>query len=452
MSNSEEENVKQSLVQFMVKLAAGNKPNDRDWGWNMSSDPCNDKWLGVTCDSRLQHVKKIVLDKFNFTGELDARSVCMANSLAVLNLKGNNIIGLMPEEIGHCKYLTHLYVSGNQFFGDMPDSFAQLGNLKKLDISNNKFSGKLPDLFQISGLVSFFAQNNQFSGAIPDFEFSNFQEFNVSNNNFSGPIPDVKGKFAADSFLGNPDLCGKPLLNACPPSAPLSGMGKEHSSKDQFLIYSGYIILGLVLVLLLALKFLGKKRPTKEKINVVNKSVAANNCSEPSATSSEFKTGGNRSEYSITSVEGGMTSSSLVVLTSPLVKGLKFEDLLQAPAELLGRGKHGSLYKVILNDGMMLVVKRIKDWGISSEDFKRRMQRIDQVKHPGVLPVVAFYCSKQEKLLVYECQPNGSLFKLLHGKSGLSACILKFYFTSLFRQKGILRITNDTVKRTREYK
>ncbi|KAI6671254.1 hypothetical protein NL676_006139 [Syzygium grande] len=43
------------------------------------------------------------------------------------------------------------------------------------------------------------------------------------------------------------------------------------------------------------------------------------------------------------------------------------------------------------------------------------MQRIDQVKHPNVLSVVAFYSSKQEKLLVYEFQQNGSLFRLLHG-------------------------------------
>jgi hypothetical protein len=38
------------------------------------------------------------------------------------------------------------------------------------------------------------------------------------------------------------------------------------------------------------------------------------------------------------------------------------------------------------------------------------------------LPPVAFYCSKQEKLLVYEYQQNGSLFKLLHGKSSILNC------------------------------
>lgn len=83
---------------------------------------------------------------------------------------------------------------------------------------------------------------------------------------------------------------------------------------------------------------------------------------------------------------------------------------------MLGRGKYGSLYKVIIDFGATLVVKRIKDWTISTNDFKLRMQRLDQAKHPNVLSALAFYSSRQEKLLVYEYQYNGSLFRLIHGK------------------------------------
>ena len=130
-------------------------------------------------------------------------------------------------------------------------------------------------------------------------------------------------------------------------------------------------------------------------------------------TSGEFKNG--RSEYSLTSMESGLVSS-LTVLKSSMASSLTFEELLKAPAELLGRGKHGSLYKVTLENGVFLAVKRIKGWGLSCEDFDRRMRRIDQVKHRNVLPPVAFYYSRKEKLLMYEYQQNGSLFKLLHGK------------------------------------
>lgn len=122
----------------------------------------------------------------------------------------------------------------------------------------------------------------------------------------------------------------------------------------------------------------------------------------------------------MTSFESAVIPSTLLVLTSPLAKELQFEDLLKPPAELFGRGKHGSLYKVVITSGVVLAVKRIKDWGISEEEFRSRLQKMDQVRHPNIVPPVAFYCSKQEKLLVYEYQQKGSLFQLLHGKFSFS--------------------------------
>ncbi|KAF9624966.1 hypothetical protein IFM89_016598 [Coptis chinensis] len=49
------------------------------------------------------------------------------------------------------------------------------------------------------------------------------------------------------------------------------------------------------------------------------------------------------------------------------------------------------------------------------------MEKVDKVKHPNVSLAVAFYCSKEEKLLVYEYQQNGSLFRLLHGLASISS-------------------------------
>ncbi|KAK0587325.1 hypothetical protein LWI29_021028 [Acer saccharum] len=423
VANSEvEDDVKEALVQFMEKLSSGNALSDQNWGWNTSSDPCDDNWAGVSCDTRNQSVRKITLDGFNLTGSLDAGSVCSVKSLVVLSLNDNDIGGNLAEEISDCKQLTHFYLSANQFSGNLPDTLSQLSNLKRLVISNNNFSGKLPDLARISGLLTFFAENNQLSGSIPEFDFSNLLEFNVSNNNFSGPVPDVKGKFSVESVSGNPGLCGKPLSNACPPPPPPSSEKKsKHSSNDWLLIFSGYIILALLVLLLVAWKVFGKNKPkNKEAGDVKKKQVALEvetrrNKPTSGASSGIESTRGNKSEYSLSSGESGMNASSLVVLTSPVVTGLKFEDLLRAPAELLGRGKYGSLYMVTLDNGVVLAVKRLKDWGISSEDFKRRMQKVDQVKHPNVLSPLAYYCSNQEKLLVYPYQPNGSLFEFLHG-------------------------------------
>ncbi|XP_065876236.1 probable leucine-rich repeat receptor-like protein kinase At1g68400 isoform X2 [Euphorbia lathyris] len=392
----------------MDKLSAGGNVNqDQNWGWNTTSDPCLANWTGVYCDLNL-HVRRIVLNDYNLTGTFDDSSLCLAKSLNVLSLNQNSITGLLTQGIGNCKELTHLYLGRNKLSGNIPDSLSQLTRLKRLDLSFNGFSGQVS---RIIGLLSFLVQDNQLSGNIPDFDFSQLEFFNISNNNFSGPIPDTKGKFKADSYLANPGLCGDLVSNACPPSNPPPKQASGSSSRNGVLIYSGYIVLALILVLLIALKVMRKKKNTKPDA----KKESVETSTKPSSTSDEFTTTKNRSEYSISSVEAGTVTQSLVALGSPLGKNLRFEDLLRAPAELLGKGKHGSLYKVLHNNGEILTVKRIKDWGISNEDFKRRMERIDQVKHPRSLPALAYYCSKQEKLLVYEYQENGSLFKLLHG-------------------------------------
>ena len=150
MAISQEE-VKQALVQFMDKLSPGeNAQKDANWGWKMTSDPCN--WAGVTCYPLSNSVWQIGIEKSNLSGVFDASSVCRAKDLLVLSLKDNTIYGTIGEEIGQCKQLTHLYLSENNFSGSLPDSLRDLGNLKRLEISANNFSGELPDLPRISGL------------------------------------------------------------------------------------------------------------------------------------------------------------------------------------------------------------------------------------------------------------------------------------------------------------
>uniref|UniRef100_A0A7N0U089 Protein kinase domain-containing protein n=1 Tax=Kalanchoe fedtschenkoi TaxID=63787 RepID=A0A7N0U089_KALFE len=417
-ASSEDDEVIKSLAHFMEQLSSGNEQRSSSWGWDTGSDPCTDGWIGVTCDTKNISVRKIVLDGLDLAGTLNFNFLCEAKSLAVLSLEGNQIVGDITETISSCKYLTHVYLSGNRLAGKLPDSLSQLRNLKRLDISNNGFSGELPDLTTISGLLSFLAQNNRLNGSVPALLFSNLVEFNVSNNNFSGPVPDVGMLFGQDSFLGNPGLCGNPLPNACPPKKTSKGTPTQTPTK-QYVIYSGYSVIGLAVVLLVAYKCFHKRKASDQ--NSTEKPGSSKGSSredKPSSASSVSKGSKNRSEYSITSAESGMAaaaSSTLVVLKSPVAKGLKFEELLRAPAEPLGRGKHGSMYKVMVSPGATLAVKRIKDWAISSENFRKRMETLDKANHPNVLPLVAFYCSKQEKLLVYEYQRHGSLFNHLLG-------------------------------------
>jgi hypothetical protein len=99
MAISQEEEVKQALVQFMDKLSpGGNAQRDDNWGWNITSDPCN--WAGVTCYTQSKSVRQIVIEKSNLSGVFYASSVCRAKDLLILSLKDNTIYGTIGEEIG----------------------------------------------------------------------------------------------------------------------------------------------------------------------------------------------------------------------------------------------------------------------------------------------------------------------------------------------------------------
>lgn len=400
---TEDQSVIQALITFMDKLAP--MQTTTNWGWNISSDPCTSKWVGVTCDGSNVTVKKIVLENLNLSGTLDPVSLCKVSNLLVLSLNFNNLTGILSPEISNCNRLTHFYLTGNRFSGNLPDSITNLPNVKRIVISNNDFSGDLPDFSRTTTLLTFLAQNNQFTGQLPGFNYNQLQDFNIANNNFTGPVPDDTGRFDGNSFAGNPGLCGKVLPRSC----PVKKKEKESKLRD-FFIYSGYAVLGFLVVVLVAIMLVKrKKRGQNEKTDLSPKNSSRSGRSSESRNSK-------RSEFSLTSVENGGVSTSMVVLSSPVGNGLRFEDLLRAPAELISRGNNGSLYKVKPEGGVSLVVKRIKNWKISKDEFKKRMQKIDEIKHSNVLPVVAYYSSKQEKLLVYEYQQNGSLFRLLHGE------------------------------------
>ena len=91
------------------------------------------------------------------------------------------------------------------------------------------------------------------------------------------------------------------------------------------------------------------------------------------------------------------------------------EDLLRASAEVLGKGSAGTSYKAVLEEGTTVVVKRLKDVDLPEPEFRERIAAIGAVQHELVVPLRAYYFSKDEKLLVYDYYSRGSVSNMLHG-------------------------------------
>lgn len=74
-----------------------------------------------------------------------------------------------------------------------------------------------------------------------------------------------------------------------------------------------------------------------------------------------------------------------------------------------------------------MVVKRLKDVSpLTGEEFAKHMNVLVNLKHPNLLPFLAYYYSKEEKLLIHNVAPHGNLFYRLHGNN-ITLSILSFH-------------------------
>ncbi|XP_078168935.1 uncharacterized protein LOC144563343 [Carex rostrata] len=113
-------------------------------------------------------------------------------NLQVLDVRNNQLQGVIPSSLTNITSLHHLVLSGNPISGSIPAEFGMLTNLTSLQINQTLISGKIPkeigNLWKLQLLVM---SNNMFSGEIPS-TFSNLTQMNeliLNNNALEGHIP-----------------------------------------------------------------------------------------------------------------------------------------------------------------------------------------------------------------------------------------------------------------------
>jgi hypothetical protein len=135
----------------------------------------------------------------------------------------------------------------------------------------------------------------------------------------------------------------------------------------------------------------------------------------------------------VSEVDGDVHNVTVVREGSPRLysfgssQGIELQKLLEASAEVLGKGKYASTYKAVPHDGFTLTVKRLKTT-IDVPVFKERIAAIGTIEHELVVPLRQYYYSKDDKLLVYDYFPNGSLASNLHGNILFMSWIQKIGF------------------------
>ncbi|KAK4396450.1 Leucine-rich repeat receptor-like protein kinase PXC1 [Sesamum angolense] len=338
----------------------------------------------------------------------------MIHQLRLLDLRANRLNGSLTP-ITQCLNLKLIYLSGNDFSGEIPPEFSSLHRLLRLDLSNNNLRGPVPSqLSNLSRLLTLHLQNNELSGTIPKSldSLPQLKELNLSNNELYGLLPkNLLSRYGEASFSGNEGLCGNNPFPKCsytgtgqpssssetvpsnPSSLPSSTTAtiEEPSNNHHKRLSNGAIVAIVVANSVLLL--------------VIASFVVAYYCGKYSRETSSMAESevGKRSSYSsdkkvYANNGGGDSDGTNATDKSKLVffdrkKQFELEDLLRASAEM---HFFGTVYKAVLDDGCTVAVKRLKDAN----------------------PCARKEFEQEEKLLVYDYMPNGSLYALLHGNRG----------------------------------
>ncbi|KAH0658302.1 hypothetical protein KY285_026850 [Solanum tuberosum] len=407
---------KHALLQFAASV-----PHLRKLNWNSALSICN-SWIGITCNKDgTTRVVAIHLPGVGLTGHIPANSIGKLDALQVLSLRANNLNGNLPSDILSIPSLLSIYLQHNNFSGDIPVSFSS--TLGVVDLSFNSFTGEIPPTIKnLPRLSMLNLKFNSLSGSIPNLDVSRLSFLNLSYNMLNGSVPYSLRKFPLSSFVGNSNLCGTPLSSCSSRSPSRKGDNfKKLSNEIIIAIAVGGPSVIILLVLFIYFCYFNKK--------------VDNNTSMVEEKNEKLEDFGN-----------GVQDSEKNELT--FFKGCSYnfdlEDLLSASADFLGKGSYGTAYRVSLDEVSMIVVKRLKEVRVVKKEFEQHMDIVGKItRHPNIVPFLACYYSKDEKLLVCEYVPYGSLSSALYGNGRTRLDWDTRLKVSLGAAKGIAHIHSE---------
>ncbi|CAD6206702.1 unnamed protein product [Miscanthus lutarioriparius] len=363
------------------------------------------------------------------SGQLTAEFSRKCSAIRALDLAGNQISGMMPDNVGllgalvkmdmsrnflECqipasfedfKSLKFLSLAGNNLSGRIPSCLGQLRSLRVLDLSSNSLAGQIPNnLLTLRDITVLLLNNNKLSGNIPDLASSrSLSIFNVSFNDLSGPLPSKIHSLTCDSIRGNPSLqpCGlstlsSPLVNARalseadnnpPPdntTPDSNGSGGGFSKIEIASITSASAIVAVLLALVILYIYTRKcaSRPSRRSLR--------------------------RREVTV-----------FVDIGAPLT----YETVLRASGSFnasncIGSGGFGATYKAEVAPGKLVAIKRLaigRFQGI--QQFQAEVKTLGSCRHPNLVTLIGYHLSDSEMFLIYNFLPGGNLERFIQERS-----------------------------------
>lgn len=404
-------------TEALLRLKSSfNNPTSLD-SWRPETEPCAGQWVGVVCDNGV--VSGLRLGKLGLSGNIDVDALASLQGLRSVAFMFNSFSGSIPK-FHAAAALKGLFLTGNQFSGEIPaDFFLRMEGLKKVWLSTNNFSGPIPSsLARLSQLMELHLENNRFSGLIPSFEQRSLVSINLSSNNLEGEIPAGLLRFSADAFKGNAGLCGgNSPCDHHQQSTTTTARRKGHTSDVLAMFFLILMACAALVLVMLAVVFLVRRR--RREAGATDDETVKQNVETPltSGASGKKLVGSSKISGFGSSIYGRMGRGDGLVFMNDEDKGLfGMSDMMKAASEVMRGGALGSSFKTTMTSGVVVVVKRVRELNkIGRGEFDEKVRLLGSLRHKNVLPLLAYYNGKDEKLLVFEYQQNGSLLLQLHG-------------------------------------
>ncbi|XP_012845860.1 PREDICTED: probable LRR receptor-like serine/threonine-protein kinase At3g47570 [Erythranthe guttata] len=325
------------------------------------------------------------------TGSIPETIANMSTLFDRLRIYGTQIVGRIPAGIGNLIRLTRLQLSYNNIEGPIPLSIGRLFNLRVLNLEDNRITSDAPSAFgNLTFLYSLSLQINNFSGIIPTslVNCTTMRELDLSRNNFIGPIP-------REILIPTSYVFWNLSYNELTGSIPVE-VGSL--TKVEVLDFSNNRLSGLV----------------PNSLGMCN-------------SLEWLHLEGNLFEGQIPQGLGslrGLTNLDLsrnnLSRTIPIFLNLLHATNGFSEYNILGRGRFGSVYKGIIDNGHTFLAVKILNLFVkgATKSFMAECNALSGIRHKNVVKMLSVcesvdFQGNDFKALIYEFKANGSLDKWL---------------------------------------
>ncbi|KAK9129874.1 hypothetical protein Sjap_010361 [Stephania japonica] len=403
---------------------------------------------------------------FNYLSGSIPGEIGMLGSLKSLNLSGNSFSSGIPPEIGNLSGLVELDLGFNALSGSVPAELGGLRSLERLVAGNNSLSGELPErAFSRMERLNFVVfRFNSMSGRVPEslWGLPGLSFLDISYNNFTGVLPNVRSNGSAAIFnLSHNQFYGN--LSAQFERFSFIDLSDNYFQGRVLGDYLGNVsLVRNCLRNVLNQKTLEECRLFYSEKGLVFDDFGIINETQPVAPEPARKRK-KRLVYILAGIFGGLAFIVVLVVlvvcfsrtrergsgdqegrgvtpatvggganTPPVVVSLNFSNLGDSftydqllrvtgdfsDSNFIKHGHSGDLFKGILENGTIVVVKRVDMDLIKKGSYMAELELLSKISHNRLVPLLGHCLEREnEKLLVYKYMPNGDLFNSLHRKT-----------------------------------